>query len=226
MDEVCKINKMIKLSKRLSAAANLVRQGRTLADIGCDHGYVPVSLVLNGKINSAVASDINEGPLNSCINLVKEYELEDKIKCVLSNGLEKNNLDKVDDILIAGMGGQLIAEILSSCSFEELKTKHVILNPMTHPEDARRYLFENGFEIKNDIIVKDGKHYYSVFDAVYTGKLKDFSNSDLFIGKIEIREENKGYFIHLLNYLKNKQKSGENFEEVISLIEEKINDNC
>lgn len=214
----------MKLSKRLKAAADMVRQGSCLADIGCDHGYVPVSLILDGRIKSAVASDINEGPLNSCISLVKEYELEDKIKCVLSNGLEKINLDEVDDILIAGMGGILIYEILNNADFEKLKEKHLVLNPMTHPEEARLWLNHYGFEINNDIIVKEGKHYYSIMDAYYTG-CDDVFDADCFLGKIEVNEENKGYFEHLLNYLRNKQKGELDWSREIRAIEEKINDN-
>ena len=216
---------MIKLSRRLEAAANLVNQGSALADIGCDHGYVPVALIEQGRIKSAVASDINEGPLDSCKNLVAKNGLENRITCVLSNGLEKINLDEVDDILIAGMGGELIADILSACDIEKLKEKHLVLNPMTHPEEARRFLFENGFEIQNDIIVKDKKHYYCIMDAINMGSAMPYTKIDLFLGNVEIKEDNIGYFKHLLNYLENKQKSGENFKEIISLIREKLNDN-
>ena len=217
---------MISLSKRLQALADTVNEGAVLADVGCDHGYVPVYLVQSGKIKYAFASDINEGPLASCRALVEENALEDKITCVLSNGLERINLDEIDDILIAGMGGELIAEILGKADIEKLKTKHLILNPMTHPEHARRFLFENGFEIQSDIIVKDGKHYYSIMDAVGGSFGISYELSDLYLGKIEISDDNKGYFEHLLNYLRNKQKSGENFADVIRAIEEKINDNC
>ena len=216
---------MIKLSKRLKAAANLVRQGSVLADIGCDHGYVPVYLVQSGIIKSAVASDINEGPLSSCERLVKENQLEDKIKCVLSNGLESINLDEVDDILIAGMGGELIAEILSNADSEKLKEKHIIINPMTHPEIARKFLYDNGFEIQNEIIVKDGRHYYAIADAIKMGAAIPYTKTDLFIGKTQINENNRGYFEHLLNYLRNKQKSGEDYGEIIAAVEERINDN-
>ncbi len=216
---------MIKLSKRLQALADMVNESAVLADIGCDHGYVPVYLVQSGKIKYAFASDINEGPLASCKALVEENALEDKIKCVLSNGLESINLDEVDDVLIAGMGGELIAEILGNVDTEALKNKHLILNPMTHPEIARRFLYENGFEIKKDIIVKDGKHFYSEFDATYSGFKKEYSDCELFLGNIDEFEQSRGYFTHLLNYLEKKQKSGEDYSEVISVIKEKINDN-
>lgn len=215
---------MQKLSLRLTACAELVRKGSRLADIGCDHGFVPVYLCENGLIKSAVASDINEGPLSSCRFLVKSCGLENKIKCVLSNGLENINEDEIDDILIAGMGGELIADILSACPY--IKTKHLVLNPMTHPELARKWLFENGFEIINDVIVNDSGHSYSVFDAEYTGAAKSYSLVDLFLGGIK-EYSDKNYFDRLLKYLNNKQKGGEDYSSLISEIEERLkNDNC
>jgi len=210
---------MVKLSCRLQAAADLVRDGARLADVGCDHGYVPVSLVLSGKIPAAVASDINEGPLQSCANLVREYALEDNIRCVLSDGLQEVNSEDVDDILIAGMGGEMIAKILSACPWA--KEKHLVLNAMTHTELAREWLFENGFAIQNDIIVKEGRHYYSVLDAVYTGENTAYAAADCYLGNIN-DFTHKEYFVHLLNYLRNKQKSGEDLSGIITAIEEKL----
>ena len=210
---------MIKLSERLQSCADLVRQGARLADVGCDHGYAVVSLAEKNLIKSAVACDINEKPLVSCKSLVKEYGFEDIIKCVISDGLDNIKEDEVDDILIAGMGGELIASILSKCSY--VKEKHLVLNPMTHPELARKWLFENGFEIKNDIIVSDSNHHYSVFDAYYTGEFKPFGDKEIFLGKINDFSD-KEYFMHLLNYLKNKEKGGADCYAVISEIERKI----
>lgn len=210
---------MIKLSKRLQACADLVRDGASLADIGCDHGYVVVYLAEENKIKSAVASDINEMPLNSCRALVREHCLEDKIRCVLSDGLDMIKDGEAEDILIAGMGGELIADILSRCAY--VKKKHLVLNPMTHPELARKWLFENGFEIENDIVVADSKHHYSVLDAYYTGKSAACDSKNIFLGNISDFSD-KEYFIHLLNYLKNKEKGGADFSALIDEIEEKI----
>lgn len=210
---------MQKISTRLLSCCELVRNGKRLCDVGCDHGYVPAYLVQNNIIPSAVACDINEGPLNSCRQLVSELNYEDKIKCVLSNGLEKINKDEVDDILIAGMGGELIANILAS--YDWVNEKHLILNPMTHPEITRKWLFDNGFEIENDIVVADGKHHYSIFDAYYTANTENKTPADYYLGNIKDFSD-KEYFNHLLNYLKNKQKSGENLNEIINAIEEKI----
>lgn len=210
---------MIKLSNRLTAAASMVRRGYRLCDVGTDHGYVPVYLAEQGIINSAVACDINEGPLSSCAALVKEHGLQDKIKCILSDGLENVSPDDVDEILIAGMGGELIANILSRCDY--IKSKHLILNPMTHAEITRNWLYSNGFLINKDIIVSDGSHHYSVFDAVYTGEITEKNKADYYLGNIKDFSDRE-YFVHLLNYLRNKQKGGGDFADVIKAIEEKI----
>ncbi|MDE6385992.1 MAG: class I SAM-dependent methyltransferase, partial [Eubacterium sp.] len=192
-----------------------------LADVGCDHGFLPAYLLLNGKIKGAVESDIHEGPLNSCKSLVAEYALQDKIRCVLSDGLQSINADDCTDVAVCGMGGELIADIISACPWAKSKDKHYIFNPMTHPEILRKYLCSNGFEIGRDIIVKEGRHYYSVFDAVYTGVIKDYPESYYYLGNID-DFEHKAYFKHLLNYLENKMKGGADYSEIISAVKEKI----
>ena len=212
---------MIKLTERLSAVARLVRADSVLADVGCDHGFLPAYLLLNGKIKGAVASDIHEGPLNSCKSLVEEYALQDKIKCVLSDGLQSVNADDCTDVAVCGMGGELIADIISACPWEKSNDKHYVFIPMTHPEVLRKYLCNNGFEIGRDIIVKEGRHYYSVFDAVYTGMIKDCPESYYYLGNID-DFEHKAYFKHLLNYLENKMKGGADYSEIISAVKEKI----
>ncbi len=208
---------MVSLSKRLNAVASLVKSGSSVADVGTDHGYIPVYLVKNNISPFAVAMDINEKPLASCKALVKEEGLEDIIQTRLSNGLEKLNKGECDTVIIAGMGAELIVDILSNCDF--VNELHLILQPMTHPEIARKYLYDNGFEIDNDIIVADGKHSYSVFDANYTGKITPKTQRDYFFGNIS-DFSNKEYFLHLLNYLKNKSKSGADLSDVISAVEE------
>lgn len=212
----------MKLTKRLQACADLVTPGCRLADIGCDHGYVPVWLMQNGKITRAIAADINEGPLSSCRSLVRDCHLEDGIDCVLSDGFKQIPLDTVEDILIAGMGGELIAAILSAAG--NLIGKHLILNPMTHPELVRQWLYQNGFVIQHDRIVADGGHHYNVMDAVYAGEPSSTDDVRCFLGAINDFSD-KEYFTHLVHYLKNKQKGGSDTSAVIAAIEEKINDN-
>lgn len=213
------VKDMIKISNRLCICSSMVRRGKRLCDVGTDHGYVPVYLVENGIIPSAVACDINDGPLASCKALVEKYSLSDKIKCVLSDGLDSIDGSEIDDILLAGMGGELIADILSRCSY--VKDKHLIMNPMTHPEVLRKWLYSNGFTINRDVIVPDGRHHYNVFDAVYTGAVCDKTEADYYLGNITDFSDRE-YFMHLLSYLKNKQKGGEDNSLIIKRIEELI----
>ena len=114
------------------------------------------------------------------------------------------------------MGAELIVDILSHCDFKN--ELHLILQPMTHPEIARKYLYDNGFEIFNDFIVKDSTHFYSAFDAKYTGTKTPKTQKDYYFGNIS-DFSHKEYFLHLLNYLKNKSKSGIDLSEVISAVE-------
>lgn len=209
---------MQSLSKRLAAVASLVEKGSRIVDVGTDHGYIPVYLCKMGVVECAVAVDVNEAPLASCKALVLQEGLCDAIKTKLSDGLVNVDDDEYDTVIIAGMGGELISSILSQ---KMLKDKHIILNPMTHPEIARRYLYDNGFDIINDLIIKDGKHYYSVFDARYTGNVCKKELVDYYLGNIK-DFRNRGYFEHLLNYLCNKQKSGDDLSSVINKIEEII----
>lgn len=208
---------MVSLSKRLNAVASLVELGSSVADVGTDHGYIPVYLVENKISPFVVAMDINEKPLASCKSLVKAAGFEDVISTRLSNGLEKLDRGECDTVIIAGMGAELIVDILSNCDF--VNELHLILQPMTHPEIARKYLYDNGFEINNDFIVTDAKHSYSIFDANYTGKITPKVQKDYFLGNITDFSQ-KEYFLHLLNYLKNKSKSGADLSDVISAVEE------
>ena len=198
---------MQNLSKRLKAVASLVKKGSSVADVGTDHGYIPVYLIENDIVSSAIAMDINEKPLASCQALVKSKGLENKIQTRLSNGLENLKRGECDTVIIAGMGAELIVDILSHCDFKN--ELHLILQPMTHPEIAR---------IFNDFIVKDSKHFYSAFDAKYTGTKTPKTQKDYYFGNIS-DFSHKEYFLHLLNYLKNKSKSGIDLSEVISAVE-------
>lgn len=216
---------MLKLTERLSAVALLVRENTSLADIGCDHGFLPVYLVINGKINRAVAADVNEGPLNSCRRLIERYGLEDKIRCVLSDGLRAVGENEAQDIAVCGMGGELIAKILEDCPWVKNGSKHFVFNPMTHPEILRKYLYENGFEIGKDMIVKEGGHYYSVFEAVYTGKAQKLPEYCYYLGNISDFGDGE-YLNHLITHLENKEKGGAQLSKVISAIKEKLNGNC
>lgn len=159
---------MITLDKRLSAVAALVRPGSRLADIGTDHAYLPVHLVQAGVCPSAIASDIGAGPLEAARRTVTENGLTSEIALRLGDGLATVTADEVEDIAIAGMGGETIAAILEAVPWVKDARLRLILQPMTRAEDLRRWLLTNGFSVIEEHLIIDGRHLYPVLAAEYT----------------------------------------------------------
>lgn len=212
---------MVILSPRLAAVASLVRRGSCVADIGCDHGFLPVWLVQSGAVSRAVAADINKGPLDSCKRLIEESGLADNISCVISDGLSAVEITPDTDVCICGVGGELAASMLDKCKMSKTAGVHYIFNPMTRPEALRRYLCENGFEIEKDFIVCEGERRYNIFDAYYTGKAQIKDESFYYLGNITDFSE-KEYFLGLIRSLKKKERGGGDFSDVIKDIEARL----
>ena len=137
---------MIKLSKRLSTVASFVRNGVIVADVGTDHAYLPIYLVQSKKAKKAIATDINEGPLSRARENILQNGLENEILTYISNGLNGIESNFPDDIMICGMGGELIAEILDKSNYVKNSNVNLILQPMTSVKELREYL-QNGFFI-------------------------------------------------------------------------------
>lgn len=175
---------MINLTPRLVAAASLVRGGGIIADIGTDHGYLPVFLLQSGKVEGAFAADIGKQPLQNAEKAVEKYGLSDKISLRLSDGLRSFSPDDADEFVFAGMGGTLIAEKLRETPWIKDGKYHFVFQPQSRAEDLRRFLFENGFEINREIATHEGRRVYIAFDAEYTGENKSFTEADCFIGKL------------------------------------------
>ena len=169
---------------RLSLCASFVRQGARLADIGTDHAYLPVWLCRNGVCPSAVAADINPDPLSRGQLTVEEAGLSDRITTRLSDGLSEISAGEADDIVIAGMGGELIAKIIGSCAFSKDKDKRWILQPMTKSEILIEWLCDNGYSIlRQDCCVASDK-CYTVILAAYTGENKTRSELYPYLGEL------------------------------------------
>lgn len=159
---------MVKLSKRMSAVASMVTKGNRLADIGTDHGYVPISLVENRYIPSAIAMDINQGPLDKAREHIRAQGLSNCIETRLSDGVEALEAWEADTILIAGMGGELIIHILTAGEEVCKKAKELVLQPQSDIDKVRKFLRENGYLIQDeDMILEDGK-FYPMMRAVPT----------------------------------------------------------
>ena len=192
-----------KLSKRLSAAASFVRDGAVCADIGTDHAYLPISLVLSGKAKYAIASDINEGPILKARENVEKYGLNDRICTRVAAGLDGIEQYKPDYILICGMGGELIAKILDASEYVKNKSVKLILQPMTSIKELREYL-SCGFLIYDEEIVLDSGKLYQIICAEYDGNDHLFSETELELGKINIINK-EPLFKDFVNNLLNKK---------------------
>lgn len=150
------------------ACARLIK-GRRAADIGTDHGYLPCYLVEKGICDSALACDVAVKPLESAKAHIAKSGLGGSITAILSDGLKSVPLDGVSDIVIAGMGGELIAQILLARA-GELGGINIILQPMTKWDCLRSRLYENGFEVTEETACHEGRFVYSVMAGQFTGK--------------------------------------------------------
>ena len=151
---------MVKLSKRMSAVATMVTPGNILADVGTDHGYVPIALVQQEKIPRAIAMDINKGPLQRAQEHIAMCQLEDYIETRLSDGVEALSVGEVESVLIAGMGGDLVIHILEEGKEVCRNVKELILQPQSELARVRKYLREHLYQIVDeDMIIEDGKYY-------------------------------------------------------------------
>lgn len=151
---------MIKLSKRMKAVAGMVTTGGVLADIGTDHGYIPIALVQRQKITGAIAMDINKGPLARAQENIASARLGDYIQTRLSDGVAALGEGEADSILIAGMGGELVIHILSEGEKVCKAASELILQPQSDIRKVREYLRLHHYKIVDeDMICEDGKYY-------------------------------------------------------------------
>lgn len=195
----------IVLTERLRTAAELVRSSRKTVDVGTDHGYLPAFLVMNGVADRVTAADIGKGPLENAEKTIKKYSLEGKIDTCLSDGLMKISPD-TEEIIICGMGGTLIAEILSEAEWIKHEEIHLILQPMTHSYDVRKFLCENGFFIDTEKFCTDTGRDYVVISAYYDGKDHRRDDFYYYFGDKATAEtpSEKGYIKRQIFYVKSR----------------------
>jgi tRNA (adenine22-N1)-methyltransferase len=156
----------IALSPRLHAAASFVPQGAKLADIGSDHAYLPVWLWQNGRLASAIASDIRAAPLERGRAAALQAGIPPGcIDFRLCDGLAGLAPGEADTLVMAGMGGETIAAILAQAPFARNETLRFILQPMTAASDLRLWLSENGFVVEEERLAREGKRLYAVLSA-------------------------------------------------------------
>ncbi len=154
---------MINLTPRLEKIAELVENSKLTADIGTDHAYLPVSLIEREKAERAIASDIRPGPLSRAKDTVTRSGMDDRISLRLGPGLETlTEDDKADTIIIAGMGGEMIAEILEKSINIVKSAERIIVQPMSSAPELRKYIYGRGFSDIHEHIAAEGNRLYNI----------------------------------------------------------------
>lgn len=182
------------LEPRLQLCADWVRLGVKVADIGTDHGYLPIWLAKQGKISHGIAADIALAPLQAAQRNIDRYHAQGLVHARLSDGLTQVFPHEADDIVIAGMGGENIREIIRAAEWLRNPEKHLILQPMSSAEDLRTYLAQVGFSIEREQAVAEKKHIYSVMLVRHQGVMEISAASYPYIGRLDAATvENRTY---------------------------------
>ncbi len=170
----------MQLSLRLSAIADMVTEGNRLVDVGCDHGYLPVYLIQQKKIPSAIAMDVRKGPLSRAQEHISQYGLEEYISTRLSDGLAGLVAGEGDTLVIAGMGGPLMERILTDGKSVRDSFSELILQPQSDIPHFRRFIQSEGWVIVEEKMVEEDGKFYPMMRVVLEGKQeKDFSETGM-----------------------------------------------
>ena len=201
---------MVKLSERLSAVSKLITPTLTVADVGCDHGYLSIYLLQNNITDKVIASDVRKGPLSRAEENVKLYGLDGKIELRLSDGLKNYKPGEVDSVVMSGMGGNLMIKILEESKSVIEGVKELILQPQSEIAGLRHYLSDNGFMIISESMVYEDYKYYPMMKAVHD-KMNWDKEVYFIYGKILLKEQDpvlhqyliaeKDYYVNLYSEL-------------------------
>ncbi|MEG1887869.1 MAG: class I SAM-dependent methyltransferase, partial [Oscillospiraceae bacterium] len=170
------------LKSRLLKIAGLVPKGASVVDVGADHAFLSIYLIKNKIAESVIACDINEGPLAAARKNIAAARVG-SIDVRQSNGLEHVLPTEVDTIIVAGMGGELIAKIIKGAQWTKNSKYRFILQPMSSAEDLRKYLCDNKFQIIAEHGVTDCGKIYSVMEVRYVGMRQSYNTMFLHFGK-------------------------------------------
>lgn len=227
---------MIKLSKRLNKIAELVDFGASVIDVGTDHGYVPNFLCENKISSDVIATDISKNSLEKSIELTRELGNEKFVRNILANGIVNENRD---NIIIAGLGGIQIAEIIANSIDIAKSSKKLILQPMQKTNILRRELNNMGFEIFDEEIIYEDERYFEIILAKFSNEIdKGLKEEDFYFSKKLIEKKDKTYLSYLeekKTYLKSiissfdpnstrSKKRSEELNNLLKLVEEAIDE--
>lgn len=185
------------LTPRLALAAELIPAGARLADVGTDHGKLPISLLLSGRVRAAIGSDIRPGPLSHAERNAREHGVTLPLR--LAPGLEGLAPAECDTVTIAGMGGETIAQILADAPWTAAGEHLLLLQPMTMLDELRRWLAANGYVTETERICREGRKYYVVMAVRGGGEVRELSEIDALAPRVLLGDPLAGeYLAHLL----------------------------
>ncbi|CAM3107099.1 tRNA (adenine(22)-N(1))-methyltransferase [Sporolactobacillus spathodeae] len=198
----------IHLTKRLQTVLSFIPKGARLADIGSDHAHLPCRAVSDKLVPSAIAGEVREGPYTQSIENVRAYGLEAQVDVRLGNGLDVLQPGEANAIVLAGMGGELITDILTRGRSKLAHGTILILQPNIRESHVRSWLLTNGWEIDDEAIVEEAPHFYEIIRAIKIGdaRAQDCDESDLLMGPV-LRKQKSATFRK--KWLRRKKKLNE-----------------
>lgn len=209
----------IKLSPRLQKCCEYVRPGARVADVGCDHGYTSIHLLQKGIASAVYACDVKEGPLQSAVINAEKCGLREKIRFFLSDGL-KNVPHDFDTLIIAGMGADVMVSILSAAPWLKSGAYHLILQCQSKTPTLRRFLSEEGYRIREEAVVKDGRFLYTVMDVIFEEDPLTLAQTYFPPALLKTRsDEVRRYWLHVKKQLK-LSAEGQHDAGLFSVIEQ------
>lgn len=168
------------LGKRLTAILSHTKGSVTLADIGCDHGMLTMSVLKSGYAQKVIATDVSDKSLSKARTLIGDSNVFDRVEFRCGDGLRVLKKDEVDTVVISGMGGREIVKILSDVDF---KVDRLILSPQSDVSHVRKYLIAHGYRLNYDYVLKDSKFYWVIVaeigSDVYTDLEYEFGRDNL-----------------------------------------------
>ncbi|MDD4001017.1 MAG: class I SAM-dependent methyltransferase [Bacilli bacterium] len=212
------------VSKRIKILASLIPPARSLADIGCDHGYLLIEAFEKQQLDYAVAIDNKEKPLQKAVDNLSKYPFFPKIRFSLSNGLEELK-ENVEAIVIAGMGGMLIIEILKKGLKDHEQAKFILQANRNHYQ-LRKYLFEAMMKITAEKIIYEDGQYYEIIVCEHAQEQFRYTEEDLIFGPI-LRKEQPVLFLQKLEteLKKYEELNHQSLNKKINQIKELLNEN-
>ncbi|EEX29918.1 hypothetical protein HMPREF0508_00795 [Lactobacillus crispatus MV-3A-US] len=218
------------MNLRLNTLAKMVDPGSRVADIGTDHAYLPIELVKNGKIDYAIASDVAEGPLENAKNDIAAAGLTEQIETRLGSGLETvTHADQIDTVVIAGMGGKLMTDILDRAWSKDAQFKTLVLEPNIGEAGVRNWLMMHNYKIISEKLIAEAGHTYELIKASLTEEKHEMTEKEIFFGPFIVQEKNpvfyqkwEGQLSYYQRFLVNLNKARKKDEDRINEVDHDI----